>query len=126
MLNFWQILVMAKQWFQNIRGTFHEFLFQKYSKDIPGILQCYENVFMRSKSFVGYPVKFLILTVSSIEMFLWNLLKSFFIENKEVRLIFREDLYQCLAAGKKIKISTIFLSLLNIIIIIINHCLPDW
>ena len=86
MLIFWQIPVIAKQWFQNIWGTFHEFLFQKYSKDIPRILQCYENVFMKSKSFAGYPVKFLILKVSSIKMFLWTLLKPFFIESKELRV----------------------------------------
>ena len=62
MLIFWQAPVTVKQCFQNIRKTFHEFLFQKYSEDIPGI--CYENVFMNSKSskncFVVYPVKFLI------------------------------------------------------------------
>ena len=57
----------------NIRRTFHEFLFKKYSKNIPGILQDFENIFMKSKSpkicFVGYPVKILILTVSSLAMF---------------------------------------------------------
>ena len=63
MLIFLEMLVITKQCFQNIRRTFHEFLFKKYSKDIPGILECYENVFMKSKSFVGYPVKFLILTI---------------------------------------------------------------
>ena len=70
MFIFWQNSVITKQCFQNIRETFHEFLFQKYSKDIPGILQGYENAFMKSKSsknrFMGYPVKFLILAVSSI------------------------------------------------------------
>ena len=38
MLIFWQIPVITKQCFQNIRRTFHKFLFQKYSKDIPEIL----------------------------------------------------------------------------------------
>ena len=60
------------------------------------------NIAMLWKSFAGYPVKFLILTVSSIEMFLWTLLKPFFIESKELRVMFWKVLYQCLAAGKKI------------------------
>ena len=56
MLIFWQISVITKQCFQNIRRTLHELLFQKYSKDIPGILQ-------------GYEIKILILVVSSLAMF---------------------------------------------------------
>ena len=48
--------------------TFHEFLFQIYSKEISGILSGYKNVFMMSKSskncFVCYHLKFLILAVS--------------------------------------------------------------
>ena len=79
MLIFWQVPVITKKCFQNIRRTFHEFLFQKYSKGIPGILKGYENVFMKSKSFVGYPVKILILGVSYFEMFFLTLLKPFFI-----------------------------------------------
>ena len=59
MLIFWPIPVITKQCFQNIRRTFDEFSFQKY----------YENAFMKLKRFVGYPVKFLILAVSSVEMF---------------------------------------------------------
>ena len=62
-----------KAMFPEYPRTFHEFLFQKYTKDIPGIFQGYENVFMKSKSskncFVGYPVKFLILAISSYEVF---------------------------------------------------------
>ena len=50
MLIFWRIPVITKQCFQNIQRTFHEFLFQKYSKDIPGILQGYGNIFMKSGS----------------------------------------------------------------------------
>ena len=50
MLIFWQTPVITKHCFQNIRRTFHKFLFQKYSKDIPGVLQGYENIFMKSKS----------------------------------------------------------------------------
>ena len=80
----------------------------------------FQNIAMLWKSFAGYPVKFLILTVSSIEMFLWTLLKPFFIESKELIVMFWKGLYQCLAAGKKIKICTILLSLHNIIMIIIN------
>ena len=52
MLSFWQFPVITKQCFQNIRRIFHEFLFQKYSKDIPRILQDYENIFMKSKSLI--------------------------------------------------------------------------
>ena len=75
MLIFGKIPVITKQCFQNIQRTFYQFLFQKYSKDIPGILQCYENVYRKSKSsknpFVGYPMKILILTASSFEIFFW-------------------------------------------------------
>ena len=78
MLVFRQIPVIIKQSFQSIRRTFHEFLFQNDSKDIPGILY-YENNFIKSKSskncFVGYPVKILTLAVSSLEMLFWTLLK---------------------------------------------------
>ena len=49
MLIFWQVPVITKKCFQNIRRTFHEFLFQKYSKDVHGILSGYENIFMKSK-----------------------------------------------------------------------------
>ena len=35
MLIFWQVPLITKQCFQNIRRTFHKFLFQKYSKDAP-------------------------------------------------------------------------------------------
>ena len=73
MLIFWQIPVITKKCFQNIRGTFHECLLQNHSKDIPGIFQGYENVFVKSKSskncFVGYPMKVLILSVPSLEIF---------------------------------------------------------
>ena len=73
MLILWQIPVITKQCFQNIQRTFHKFLFQKYSKDIPGILQGYENIFMKSKywknCFVGYSAKILILGVSELY---WN------------------------------------------------------
>ena len=72
MLIFWEVLVIKKQYFQNIRKIFNNFLFQKYSKDITGILQGYGNVFMESKSskccFAGYPVKFLILVASALEI----------------------------------------------------------
>ena len=51
MLIFWQNPVITKQCFQNIRRTFHEFLFQKYFKNIPGILQGYENIFYEVKKF---------------------------------------------------------------------------
>ena len=34
----WQISKITKQCFQNIRKIFQEFMFQKYSKDITGIL----------------------------------------------------------------------------------------
>ena len=34
----WQISKITKQYFQNIRKIFQEFMFQKYSKDITGIL----------------------------------------------------------------------------------------
>ena len=65
MLIFWKIPVITKQCFQNIERTFHEFLFQKYFKDIPGILIGYKKSFMKSKTskncFLSYPVKFLIL-----------------------------------------------------------------
>ena len=43
MFIFWQVPVITKQSFQNNRRTFHEFLFQKYSKVIPKMLYCYEN-----------------------------------------------------------------------------------
>ena len=73
MLIFWQIPVITKQCFQNIGKTFHEFLFQKYSKNIPRILQSYGNNFMKSRSskncFVGYSAKILILAVSFHAMF---------------------------------------------------------
>ena len=72
------------QCFQNIRWTFHEFLFQKYSKDFPGILQGYENIFMKSKSakncFVGFPVEILILVVSSWNVFLSSIKTIFHLE----------------------------------------------
>ena len=35
-----------KAMFPEYLKNIHEFLFQKYSKDIPGILQGYKNVFM--------------------------------------------------------------------------------
>ena len=45
----------------------------KISKDIPGIWQDYDAIFMKSKRskncFAGYPVKILILAVSSLAMF---------------------------------------------------------
>ena len=72
MLIFWEVLVITKQYFQNIRKIFHKFLFQKYSKDITGILQGYGNIFMESKSskycFACYPVKFLILVAFALEI----------------------------------------------------------
>ena len=49
-VDFWQIPIITEQCFQNIQKIFHEFLFQNYSKIIPGILQSYKNVFMNSKS----------------------------------------------------------------------------
>ena len=81
MLIFWQIPLITKQCFQNIRRTCYEFLFQKYSKDIP-------------------------------------LLKPLFTESKELKVMFSKGSYRCLAAGKKIKISTKLLSIHNSIIII--------
>ena len=72
MLIFWQIAAITKEYFQNIQRKFHELLFQKYSKHTPGIMQGYENVFMKAKCskncFVCYHVKFLILAVSFLEM----------------------------------------------------------
>ena len=69
----WQIPAITKQCFQIIPRTFQEYLFKRYSKDIPGISQCYKNVSMESKNskncFVGYPVKIFILAVSSLERF---------------------------------------------------------
>ena len=104
MFIFWQIPLITKPCFQNIWKPFHKFLLKKYSKDIPGILQGYENVFRESKSwkycFVGYPVKILILAVSSLAMFLWTLLKPIFTESKELRVVSWKGSYQCLAAGK--------------------------
>ena len=73
MLICWEIPVITKQCFQNIRKTFHELLFQTHFKDIPGILQGYENTFMKLKSsknrIVGYLASILILEVSSIAKF---------------------------------------------------------
>ena len=58
-------------------------MFPEYSKDIPEILQGYENIFIKSKSsktcFVGYPTKILILAVSSLAMFFATVLKPFFV-----------------------------------------------
>ena len=92
MLIFWEVLVITKQYFQNIPKIFHKFLFQKYSKDITGILQGYGNVFMESKSskycFVGYPVKILILVASALEMIFSTFLKPFSIKSKELRVMF--------------------------------------
>ena len=92
MLIFCQIPVITRQCFQHIQKPFYKFMSQKYSKDIPGILWGYENVFMGWKSsnncFVGYPVKFLILVASSLEMFFWTLLKPFFIESNEIRVMY--------------------------------------
>ena len=67
MLICWEIPVITKQCFQN------ELLFQTHFKDIPGILQGYENTFMKLKSsknrIVGYLASILILEVSSIAKF---------------------------------------------------------
>ena len=63
---------------------------------------------MKSKSskncFVGYPVKVLIAAVSSLEMFSWTLLKSFFIESMELREMFWKVSYQCLVGGKNLRL----------------------
>ena len=71
---------------------------------------------MESKSskncFVGYPVKFLILVASSLEIFIGSLLKPFFIESKELRVM--------LGSWKKFKISITLLSIHNIIVVIAN------
>ena len=65
--------------------------------------------------FVGYPVKFFKLAVSSLEIFFWFLLKPLFSEiNVLKRLMSR------LARWKKFKISTTLSSIHNVIIIIIN------
>ena len=81
---FQQIPVITRSSFQNIQTTFHKFLFQKYSKDNPRILHGYKNIFLKSKSskncFVGYPVKILVLPVSSgknLELVHYNYYKSF-------------------------------------------------
>ena len=64
---------------------------------------------MKSKSlencFVGYPMKILILTVSSLEMFFSTLLKPFFAESKELRVMFSKGSYRCLAVGKKLQLA---------------------
>ena len=52
---------------------------------------------MKSKSFVDYPLKFFLLAVSSLEMSFWTLLKPFFIESKEPRVMFWKGSYWCLA-----------------------------
>ena len=39
-----QTPVITKHCFQNIQRIFRKFLFQKYSKDIPVVLQGYENI----------------------------------------------------------------------------------
>ena len=51
MLIFWKIPVITKQCFRNIERTFHEFLFQKYFRDIPGILIGYKKSFHEVKNF---------------------------------------------------------------------------
>ena len=64
---------------------------------------------------VSYPVKFLILSVSSLECFselYWN--------HFSFREMFSKGSYRCLTAGKKITISTTLLSIHNMIIVIIN------
>ena len=64
---------------------------------------------------VSYPVKFVILSVSSLECFselYWN--------HFSFREMFSKGSYRCLTAGKKITISTTLLSIHNMIIVIIN------
>ena len=72
MLNFWQKPVITKQCFDNIWRTLQEFIFEKYSKDIPKILQCYENAFIKWKCFVAYTVK---LNIGSL--LFWNVFLNF-------------------------------------------------
>ena len=72
MLNFWQKPVITKQCFDNIWRTLQEFIFEKYSKDIPKILKCYENVFIKWKIFIAYTVK---LNIGSLLS--WNIFLNF-------------------------------------------------
>ena len=106
----------------------HKAMLPEYSKTIPQIsvskiFQGYFRntvrlwkFFMESKSskncFVGYPVKFLILVASSLEIFIGSLLKQFFIESKELIVM--------LGSWKKFKISITLLSIHNIIVVIAN------
>ena len=70
----------------NVSRIFEEYATNVCFKNIPRISPEYYKLwkyFWKSKSsknwLVGYPVKILILAVSSLAMFLWTLLKPFYI-----------------------------------------------
>ena len=76
MLIFWQIPVITKHCFQNIRRTLHEFLFQKYSKDILeyyNVMEMFYECKKFEKLFCGLSCE-----IFSIGSFLsWNVFLNF-------------------------------------------------
>ena len=97
MLIFWEIAVIIKQCFQNIRRKFHEFLFQKYFKEMKMLLWSQKVRSLSSKIFN-------INSLLSWNVFL-NFIETDFHWEQEARVLFWKGSYRCLTAGKNLELA---------------------